>query len=206
MKFYTNFFTRGKKIFVRGYENGRPFEKIETYKPYLFMENKDGDYKTIQGKSASRVDFGDITEAKEFIEKYKDVDNFNIYGLDAFQYTYIYDNYKGEIEYDPSLVSVVSLDIECISDQGFPNIRFADKEITAITIRKKGMNMVFGCGSFVTDDKNTRYYQCADEKELLETFVTIWNHPYVKPDIVTGWNVEFFDIPYLVNRIRNISP
>jgi len=204
MKFYTDVFVRGNKIYTRGYEYGRRFELIENYKPYLFVENKNGDYKSIDGTSVSRIDFGGIKEQKEFIEKYKDVDNFRIYGLENPTYTYIYDNYRGDIEYNPSHISVVSLDIECISDQGFPNIRLADKEITAITIRKKGMNMVFGCGSFVTDDKNTRYYQCADEKELLDTFVTIWNHPNIKPDIVTGWNVEFFDIPYLVNRIRNI--
>ena len=204
MKFYTNVFIRGNNIFVRGYDNGKPVENIIPYRPYLFIEDKNGDYKTINDKTASKIQFGDVSEAKKFIEKYKNVDNFNIYGLDNFTYTYIYDEYKGEIQYDPSKISVVSIDIECISDDGFPDIKLANKEITAITIRKNGKNMVFGCGDFKTDDENTRYFKCYDEEALLKTFITIWNNKYVKPDIVTGWNCEFFDIPYLINRIRNI--
>lgn len=203
-KFYTNVFLRGNKVYVRGYENGKAFQKYEYYKPYLFVDDKNGDYKTVDKKPTSKVDFNSISDAKEFVKKYKDIQNFNYYGLENFQYLYIYDNYSGDVEYNPSTMSVVSLDIECIADQGFPNIQLADKEITAITIRKNKLNMVFGCGEFVTDDPNTKYFRCKDEKELLCKFVDIWNRPFVKPDIVTGWNIEFFDIPYLVNRIRNI--
>ena len=88
MKFYTNVFIRGNNIFVRGYDNGKPVENIIPYRPYLFIEDKNGDYKTINDKTASKIQFGDVSEAKKFIEKYKNVDNFNIYGLDNFTYTY----------------------------------------------------------------------------------------------------------------------
>ena len=203
-KFYTNVFSRGNKVYVRGYENGKAFQKYEYYKPYLFVDDKDGNYKTVDKKPASKIMFNSISEAREFVTKYKDIQNFNYYGLENFQYLYIYDNYSGDVQYDPSKMSVVSLDIECIADQGFPDIQLADKEITAITIRKNKLNLVFGCGEFVTDDPNTKYFRCKDEKELLYKFVDIWNRPFVKPDIITGWNIEFFDIPYLVNRIRNI--
>ena len=203
-KFYTNVFSRGNKVYVRGYENGKAFQKYEYYKPYLFVDDKDGNYKTVDRKPASKIMFNSISEAKEFVTKYKDIQNFNYYGLENFQYLYIYDNYSGDVQYDPSKMSVVSLDIECIADQGFPDIQLADKEITAITIRKNKLNLVFGCGEFVTDDPNTKYFRCKDEKELLYKFVDIWNRPFIKPDIITGWNIEFFDIPYLVNRIRNI--
>jgi DNA polymerase elongation subunit (family B) len=203
-KFYTNVFSRGNKVYVRGYENGKAFQKYEYYKPYLFVDDKDGNYKTVDKKPASKIMFNSISEAKEFVTKYKDIQNFNYYGLENFQYLYIYDNYSGDVQYDPSKMSVVSLDIECIADQGFPDIQLADKEITAITIRKNKLNLVFGCGEFVTDDPNTKYFRCKDEKELLYKFVDIWNRPFIKPDIITGWNIEFFDIPYLVNRIRNI--
>ena len=203
-KFYTNVFSRGNKVYVRGYENGKAFQKYEYYKPYLFVDDKDGNYKTVDRKPAPKIMFNSTSEAKEFVTKYKDIQNFNYYGLENFQYLYIYDNYSGDVQYDPSKMSVVSLDIECIADQGFPDIQLADKEITAITIRKNKLNLVFGCGEFVTDDPNTKYFRCKDEKELLYKFVDIWNRPFIKPDIITGWNIEFFDIPYLVNRIRNI--
>lgn len=204
MKFYTNVFTRGDKIFVRGYEDGVRVQYTEEYKPYLFLPSPEGKYSTHLGIPVTKKHFGSIKEARQFIDQYKDIDNFQIYGLENFTYTYIYDNYHGEINYDPSLISVVSLDLECKADEGFPNIELADKEITAITIRKKGMNIVFGCGDFHNTDNKTKYYKCYDESALLKTFLTIWNNYAVKPDIVTGWNIEFFDIPYLVNRIRRV--
>ena len=33
-------------------------------------------------------------------------------------------------------------------------------------------------------------------------FMKFWTKNY--PDVITGWNTKFFDIPYLFNRIRNI--
>jgi DNA polymerase elongation subunit (family B) len=61
---------------------------------------------------------------------------------------------------------------------------------------------VFGCGKFTTTDPNTYYLQCANEYELLQKFLQFWQN--IDLDIVTGWNIEFFDIPYIVNRVRNL--
>jgi DNA polymerase elongation subunit (family B) len=202
MKFYTNVYQRGDKIYVRGYENGQAVNFIEKYKPYLFLPKKDGFYRTLDGKPVDKMHFDSIYEAKDFVDKYKDVVNFDYYGLTNFPYVFIYDYYSGEIDYDPSVVSVVTIDIECAADEGFPDIQKADKEVTAITLRKNGKNVVFGCGEFVTDDEKTVYVRCKNEYELLDKFIKVWNHASWKPDIVTGWNIEFFDIPYLVNRIK----
>ena len=204
MKFYTNVYQRGDKIYVRGYEDGQRVEFIEKYKPYLFLPKKDGFYRTLNGKQVDKMQFESISDARDFCEKYKDVSNFDYYGLNNYQYVFMYDYYNGEIQYDPSVVSVVTIDIECAADEGFPDIQKADKEITAITLRKNGKNVVFGCGEFITDDENTNYIRCKNEHELLDKFIKVWNHPTWKPDVVTGWNIEFFDIPYTVNRIKNI--
>jgi DNA polymerase elongation subunit (family B) len=204
MKFYTNVFQRGDKIYVRGYENGKRVEFIEKYKPYVFLPKKDGFYRTLEGKQVDKMQFESIGDAKDFMEKYKDVSNFEYYGLTHFQYLFLYDYYNGEIQYDPSLVSVVTIDIECAADEGFPDIEKADKEITAITLRKNGKNIVFGCGEYVEHAPDIKYIRCKDEYELLDKFVKVWNHPTWKPDVITGWNIEFFDIPYTVNRIKRV--
>ena len=204
MKFYTSVNSIGDKIYVRGYENGKPVEFVKKYKPYLFLQKQDGLYRTLDGKQADKLNFDSIREARDFMKRYEDVDNFEYYGLTNFQYVFMYDNYPGEIQYDPSIVSVVTIDIECAADEGFPNIQRADKEITAICLRKNGKSIVLGCGEFETDDKNVSYLKCKDEHTLLANFLKVWNHPTWKPDIVTGWNIEFFDIPYLVNRIKNM--
>jgi DNA polymerase elongation subunit (family B) len=191
-------------MYVRGFENGERIDYKIEYRPYMFVADKTGRYNTLDGTSAKKLEFDSIKDAKDYINKYGDIDNFPLYGLENFPYVFINDEYPGQISYDPSLVSIVSLDIECIADQGFPSITKADKEITAITIRKNGYSLCFGCGDFVTKDRTVKYFKCENEKDLLHKFLMHWNEKYVRPDIVTGWNVEFFDIPYLYNRIKNV--
>ena len=200
MAFYTNVFARGDKIYMRGFDKGLRIKDIVSYKPYLFISKQNGKYKTLDGKPVDKLMFDGIKDAREFIERYEDISNVDIYGLTAFPYLYIYDNFKGDIDYDPKVVNIGTLDIECAADEGFPDIQKADKPLTAITIRCKGRNYVFGCGDFITQDPNTHYIKCDDEYMLLQKFLSCWQA--LDLDIVTGWNIEFFDIPYLINRIK----
>ena len=200
MAFYTSVYQRGDKIYMRGFDKGLRISDIEAYKPYMFIPKQGGKYKTLDGREVGRLDFDSIGDAKDFVDKYKDVSNMEIFGINTFAYLYIFDNFKGDIDYDPQLVRIGTLDIECAADEGFPDIQKADKPITAITVRCKGRNYVFGCGKFKTDDLNTHYLECKDEYELIQKFLACWQA--LDLDIVTGWNIEFFDIPYLVNRIK----
>jgi len=202
MDFYTSVFQRGDRIYVRGYRNGKRDTYIEDYHPYMFIPKPDGKYKTIEGKPVDKIDFNSISDAKDFINRYKDISNMEIYGYDNFAYTHIFDEFTGEIDYDPTLVKVGTIDIECKADEGFPDIELADKEITAITLRVDGQSVVFGCWEFETEDSSVHYIRCADEATLLTKFIEVWQK--LDLDIVTGWNIEFFDIPYLVNRIKNV--
>ena len=202
MAFYTNVYSRSNRIYVRGFDKGIRFKDVVNYNPYLFIPKADGKYKTLDGKPVGKLDFDSITEARDFISRYEDVSNMEIYGLTTFLYLYIFDNYKGDIDYDPKLVNIATIDIECAADEGFPDIQRADKPLTAITLRSRNRNFVFGCGDFETNDVNTYYIKCKDEYELIQKFLECWEN--LDLDIVTGWNIEFFDIPYIVNRIRRL--
>ena len=203
--FYTNVCQVGSNILVRGFENGKRVSKKAFYKPYLFVNsNKDSHYKDIFGNKVSRIDFSDIKDCRNFMDSYKDTVGMEIYGLDRWRYVYIYDNYK-DMRLNLDLINTVALDIEVASDDGFPDPKSANKEIIAITLRRRNLKIVLGCGDFVsTDDKNTYYMKCKDEKDLLFKFLSAWKNLDI--DVITGWNIEFFDIPYLVNRIRQILP
>jgi DNA polymerase elongation subunit (family B) len=96
------------------------------------------------------------------------------------------------------------LDIETDSSDGFPDIEKADKEITAISLSRKGEKVVFGFYPYTPKDPKVTYIHCEDEYSLLEKFLKVWQSGRFLPDVITGWNVEFFDIPYIVNRITNI--
>lgn len=202
-KFYTNVMLRRNYIYLRGYDMGLPIQEKVEYKPYLFMStSKPSMYKTLDGQQVDKINFDDVTEAKKFLETYKDVTGVKIYGLNNFLYTYIYDTFKGAIDYDASLINVVIIDIEVASDEGFPDIQSATKPITAITLRRRNRSYIIGCGDYKPKDSNVYYVKCENEEELLRMFIQTWNS--LNPDIVTGWNIEFFDIPYLVNRITNL--
>jgi DNA polymerase elongation subunit (family B) len=205
-KFYTNVHLYRNEILLRGYENGERVKTTIPYKPYLFVSSRKGDsmFRTLNGKQVDKMDFDSVREARDFINKYKDVAGFDVYGLTNFVYTFINDTYTGEIDYDPRLVSVVNIDIEVAADEGFPSIQYADKPITAITMKKNDKYFVLGCGDFKSEDPNVLYLKCKDEEQLLIKFLDVWSSKWFSPDIVTGWNVEFFDIPYIINRIKRI--
>ena len=161
-------------------------------------------YRNLKGKQVDRIDFESPSSARDFIKQYSNVEGFTVYGFNNFVYPFINDYYSGDFDYDPRLVSIVNIDIEVAADQGFPDIQTADKEITAITMKKDDMYVVLGCGEFTTDDPKVKYIKCKDESELLLRFLDVWRAKQFSPDIVTGWNIEFFDIPYIVNRIKRV--
>lgn len=204
--FYTNAVMAGDDILLIEIDKGkRKFSRVSTYKPYLFIPSQDPEsqYKTVFGKSVGRIDFGNIKEAKDYVKRYNGIAGHSIHGLQQFQYCFLNEKYAKEVNYVPNEIAVVSLDIETDSRGGFPNVESADKEITAITLRKNGYNYCFGFGEFAPDNC-TVYVRCRDERELLVRFIELWNTDEWFPDVLTGWNTELFDLPYLVNRIARI--
>jgi len=201
--FYTNVFNLGNHIYVRGFdENGERVQKQYTYEPYLFVSAKqDTGYRDIHGQPVRRVDFDNIREARDFIKQYTDVGGMNVYGYDRWAYTYIYEKYRN-CNYDTSKINTVYMDIEVESDDGFPEPDVAEKRVTAIALVRNKMKVVLGLGDYEHDDKDTYYLKCDDELMLLRKFLKVWENLDV--DVLSGWNTEFFDVPYLYNRINKL--
>ena len=208
VKFYTNVYSRGDKIYLRGYSSdNRRVHDVVDYKPYLFVPKRreaSTHYRTLDYKPVEKMHFESISEARDFAKRYSDVANMEIYGLNNFRYLYIYDKFHGELDYDPTWINVISIDIETDSSDGFPDIAKADKEITAITLSRRGEKVVFGYYDYKPKTDRVEYIKCKDEYHLLNNFLKIWQSGRYMPDILTGWNIEFFDLPYIVNRIKNI--
>jgi len=204
--FYTNVWLHRGKIYTKGVREGKPFRETSAYSPYLFVNSPvETQYKTLDGKYVDKKNFNTIREARDFVKSYSDVSNFPIYGLTQYQYTYIFDNYKGMIEYDPELISVVGLDIENSMKNRVDiatGVTTTPNEITAITLRKGIHRYTFGVKEFTEHQDDLTYYHCKNEKDLLLKFIQVWK--LLDPDVITGWNVEFYDIPYLVNRIIRV--
>lgn len=208
MHFYTNVYVNKNKILIRGVKDGRPYKKVVSYSPYLFVPSKTGNtkFRTVFGKPVDKMQFDSIYDAKDFSRTYENTAGFEISGSTNYLYTYIYDTFRGDIKYDPSLISSVSLDIETkIGKEDIATaIETTPNEITAISISRNGKKTTFGLKPFESDREDVKYYHCASEVDLLKSFITVLNSVEYSPDVLTGWNIEFFDIPYLVRRILKV--
>ncbi len=205
-KFYTSVVLWGDNVLVRGYDNNESFSKKIRYKPKLFIPAKnksDSIWSSIEGHALEPIDFDSITEAKNFIDNYKNVSGFSIYGFSRFEYAWINEEYRNEVSYDIEKIRIANIDIEVSSGNGFPNVNSASEEIISITLKKDGTFYVFGCREYKVDRDDVKYTHCRNEKHLLMSFLEEWER-YGIPDILTGWNISFFDIPYLVNRMRHV--
>lgn len=209
MNFYTNVERFGNTILWRGYEDGVPFMRREQYRPKLFLPSKDGDYTSlIERRRLSPRAFDSMSEAKEFIERHKDVHGFDIFGNTNYVAQFIQENYPKDIQFDMKQINIFSFDIEVDIRDGYPNIEEADKEITSIAIKSSKSDTYHLLGRkdydktktlLNIDPDNIQFMKFDSEKALLNRFMQIWMYDY--PDVVTGWNVEYFDIMYIVTRI-----
>lgn len=211
--YYTHVANIGNHILVRGVDGKRVNQRV-SYQPTLYVKTHDTavtKWRSIDGQKLEPLKFASIYDAREFISKYKDVDNFKIYGQQQFPYAYIAEVFGGKVEFDPSEIVIGNIDIEVASDAGFPAPEHAFSEITAITLHVQnkfikesanGFYYVFGCGEYINTRSDVRYYKCKDEHALIEKFLDVWECHY--PDIVTGWSIEAFDIPYIINRMNRI--
>lgn len=204
MKFYTNVQVHGGKIFYRGFDNGKRIQQKFDYEPTLYIptinkiKQDEIQFRSIKNVPLVPVSFDKIREAKNYLQQFDSVSD--IYGMRRFEYTWIDDNESGE--YDTRLIRTARIDIEVMSENGFPLPEKAENEITLIGMKVNGGIHVWGCGDFSTDRKDVVYHKVTNEVNLLKSFINFWSSDY--PDIVTGWNIIDFDIPYLVNRIIRV--
>ena len=213
-EFYTSVERYGKNILWRGYKNGKRFSYRVPFQPtlYLHTPKKEGEYRSlIGGKKLNPHKFGEMREAKDFIEEYKGVANFEVFGTNNFVTQFIQEHYPDDIEFNVADVNIVSFDIEVDISDGYANVEQADKEITSIAYKssKSSKYVLLGRKDYDKyktlldiDPEDIEFIKFDTEVQLLQAFVRLWCHDY--PDIVTGWNVEYFDIQYIVTRIMRL--
>jgi DNA polymerase elongation subunit (family B) len=204
MHFYTNVFPFGDQMFVRGYDNGRQFShKIEFY-PTLYVGSKkrDSQWRTLDGTIVDEVKPGSVKETRDFVKRYEEVKGFDIFGNTNYTCQYISDSYESDIKWDMEHIKVFTIDIETQTENGFPDIKTANEDILLITVKDLASKrlITFGTKAFVHNRDDVIYLHCEDETHMLREFISWWQQNY--PDVITGWNTEFFDVPYLIRRIE----
>ena len=207
--FYTWAWQYGNKILLRGVRDGKRFNSRHDFQPKLYVRSADETgFKGLYGENLKPVVFDSNSDCKDFIEKYDGIENYPIYGQTDLTYQFLSTQYPGEIDFDLSQLSIWSIDIETTAEGGFPDVDNPVEKILLITVMNNYTKEIktWGEGNWspgeATKDLDVDYTPCEDEKELLTKFGTWWCNEY--PDIITGWNLELFDIPYLVSRMDRL--
>ena len=203
-RFYTNVQLAGNTILYRGYEDGQRVQSRAHFSPTLFVtSNNEEKYKTLEGENVRPVKFESSREAREFIQQYQNVEGFKVHGYERFVYQFITQEFPDEVDYSINQMKIYAMDIEVQCENGFPNVEEAAEEMLSITI-KDMVTKQYYCWA-------TREFEAPEgvethifwnEKEMLNHFLGWWVEN--TPDILTGWNVNLYDVPYIARRVNRV--
>ena len=205
MNFYKNVIEHNGKLLIRGILNGKEYKDKIDFGPTLYaLTQEHSQYKTLQGQFLKPIEFRTIKDARRF-KRDTATENSPIFGLERYHYQYIGSEYPEDIKWDKDQIKIFTLDIETTCEGGFPDVENPVEQLLCITVKNQSNKQIitWGVGDFKTDRPDVTYIKCKNEKQLLFEFMKFWIKQY--PDIITGWNTKFFDLPYLMNRIRLLA-
>ena len=202
MDYYTNVINFGDNILVRGVKNGERVTARHKFQPTLYVPvQKQTTYKSLDGKYLTPVKQQSIKQAKSFVQQYEYQPGL-VYGMTRYNFQYISDTWRSDINWKMEDILVVTIDIEVASENGFPKVEDSIEELLSITVKNHQSKqiVVFGVGDYTNSREDVHYVKCISEIELLEKFLKFWETH--KPDVITGWNSKFYDLPYIIHRIK----
>ena len=205
MSFYTNVQLVGDNVLYLGYENGQRIQRKFKFSPTLYIvTKKETKHRTLDGRYAKPVRFESVREARQFVDKYKEVPNFEVHGYDRYLYQFISKEFDGEVDYDFKGMNIMSLDIEVACENGFPNVKECAEEMLSITVQDYATRKikVFGTRPYKNTREDVEFILCDGEQHLLRCFLDYWIQNF--PDILTGWNVDGYDVPYICGRLERL--
>lgn len=215
MRFYTNVCRIGNNICTREWSSTGPSKYKSKYCPTLYLQTdaeSESNFKTLYSDHAAEFPQDSMSAAREFMQKMDGVSGLTVFGQQNWILQYINQTYPEVIKFDGSKISawVVDLESKLPTDDsgnitGFPDVDEANAEITLISMKHltDGRCFTFGSKEYTGEEPLTsKYMNCGSESELLRQFVNFWSNQAV--EVVTGWNIERFDIPFIVNRIKKV--
>ena len=212
--FYTSIERQGNFLLYRGYDHlgNRVKEKVK-FKPSYYLNSKhpNAKYTGLDRTPLEPMTFSSMSEAKQFASTYDGVSTFNIYGNSRHIPAFIQSQFPQDIHFKRELINIGSYDIETAFGDFFPD---CDNPVNAIlTIAYKSSTedvyRVWGLKPYdetqtTLKHLNIEYKQFSSEEKMLLNFIEWWANPENTPDIITGWNTRFFDIPYMMSRMVHL--
>jgi len=211
--FYTSIEKQSNFLLYRGYndEGNRVKQKVK-FKPTYYLDSKHQNpkYKGLDRAPIDPMTFNSMSDANEFARTYDGVSTFKIYGNSRHVPAFIQTQFPNEISFKRDLVDIGNIDIETAFGDGFPDCDNPVNEILTIAYKssKDDTYRVWGLKPYDETqsqlDVKIDYMQFGSEEKMLLHFIDWWANPENTPDVITGWNIRFFDIPYMVARMTHL--
>jgi DNA polymerase elongation subunit (family B) len=187
-------------------EDGDRIDTEVPFTPFLYTE-KDGANEgvSIFKTPLKKYYFRNSFERTKFVN---DTKNGRLFGNLPVDQQFLIETFKEDVhkeEFSKFPLKVFFIDIETYSPNEFPVPSKAKDPVTLITILDTVSGKIHTWGlknDYKPKLPNVTYYKCDCEEDLFERFVNFWKKD--PPDILTGWNTEMFDIPYIINRAKNL--
>lgn len=187
-------------------EDGKRIMTEVSYRPYLYVETNGGsDATSIFNTRLKKKIFNTQFDRSKYLKESGNTrvfENLNIY--QQFLVDMFHKEYE-KTEFSKHPLKVCFLDIEVYSkENGFPHADEANFPINVITIYDSLEQKFFtwGMKAYSPKEDDVKYFHCSSEKQLLTKFMDHISKDHM--DVLSGWNTKFFDIPYLINRIKKI--
>jgi DNA polymerase elongation subunit (family B) len=187
-------------------EDGILKKEIINFKPFLGVHSskEQTSWTDMHNKPVKVKVFESISEMQSWKKTNKDT--LEIFGdIDPVD-MFVASEYRGDIELDRRGLVIFNVDIEVFVEEGggFPRPEEAKAPINAITVNEMVTNVYYSFfhGKYTPQHENEIVVECTNEKYLILKFLDFWNAK--DPQIITGWAINTFDIPYLINRIMKV--
>ena len=211
--FYTTVEKQSNFLLYRGYnDEGNKVKQKVKFKPTYYLDSKHPNpkYKGLDRAPIDAMTFNSMSEANEFSKTYNGVSTFKIYGNPRHVPAFIQTQFPNAISFKRELIDVGNIDIETAFGDGFPDCDNPVNGILSIAYKssKDDTYRVWGLKPY--DETQTRlnvkidYMQFGSEEKMLMHFIDWWSNPENTPDVITGWNIRFFDIPYMCARMTHL--
>lgn len=165
------------------------------YRNYAYVRDGNGSYESIHGERLKKINF------------WKKEDNLELYESDVNEMTrFLIDNYGDSDEVSDGHV-VLTFDIEVEMNSGLPDVMEAENTMTSVAFHDSATNdyyvYVLSEGEEIDKTiKGAKVRSFRTEEDMLVAFVNAWEE--ISPTIITGWNIDFFDVTYLYNRLKRV--
>jgi DNA polymerase elongation subunit (family B) len=216
--FYLDVRQRGNNILVRYIQDGvEKMMKYGKYQPSLYRlayHGEESEYtELIDSKPVVKETFNTLWDANTAINDASGTSKY--YGNRNFNYTFLHEYFKDTEKYDAKKIRVFYLDIECPSDQGFPEASLAEFQIDALTIYDNITDKYYSWSLYDLDVNDPEFaknnitpdmivhYQFDQEYDLMVHFLDFWGNNF--PVAVSGWFTSGFDLPYIYNRLLRLG-